>query len=90
MDNGWENTPPLRLSLIGFHESSAKTIVHRPESDATTFPLPRTKNVKLYLDAEHGILCRSPGETEGSVSFEGHSLSEHAVGSLDAHYPKSY
>jgi len=46
--------------------------------------------MKLYLDAEHGKLSCNGSRTESSVSYESHSVSAHAVGSLMLTIPKSY
>lgn len=63
--NGWEeDTPPLRLSLIGF-DHSLPTIRERPE---TEFPLARQQLQKLYLDASNMTLTSSLPSDSTSVS----------------------
>ena len=69
--NGWEDTtPPVRLSLLGFdHESSAKTILERPES---TYPLERQELRTFYLDSASRSLQMSIPAEEGQVTYENH------------------
>ncbi|KAF4309321.1 Peptidase S9/S15 [Botryosphaeria dothidea] len=73
IDNGWKDTPRFRLSLLGFNGSPAKTIVERPEE---TWPIPRTKEVKYYLDSTQKKLSTSPLQDEASASYEAHSLTD--------------
>ena len=74
--NGWEHdTPPLRLSLIGF-DGSLPNIVQRPE---TEFPLRRQQLKKFYLDGATKTLHASARESELSVFHEGHSLDASSV-----------
>ncbi len=73
--NGWEqDTPPVRLSLLGC--GSVPNIVERPEVE---FPLHRQKLVPLYLDGQSKTLQASKPDSEHSVSYEGHSLDGTAV-----------
>lgn len=76
IDNGWKDTPRFRLSLLGFNGSPAKTIVERPEE---TWPIPRTKEVKYYLDSTQKKLSTSPLQDEASASYEAHSLTDTVV-----------
>ncbi|KAL1632208.1 hypothetical protein SLS56_003942 [Neofusicoccum ribis] len=73
IDNGWEKTPRVRLSLLGFCGSSAKTIIERPEE---AWPIPRTEEKKYYLDAAQRRLTLSPPQQEASASYEAHSISD--------------
>ena len=74
--NGWENdTPPVRLSLIGY-DGSLPNIVQRPE---TEFPLRRQQLKKFYLDGATKTLCASSGHSEHSVFHDRHSLNASSV-----------
>lgn len=69
--NGWEqDTPPLRLSLIGYN-GSLPDIVERPEMD---FPLRRQQLRTIYLDGATKTLHATPPARESTVSHESHSL----------------
>lgn len=50
IDNGWENTPKVRLSVLN---PGGEDIVNRVEEE---FPLKRTKYEKLYLNGENDSL----------------------------------
>lgn len=76
VQNGWETTPPLRLSLIGFRESPAKTIHERPELTDDSYPLARTEMRKFYLDAESMSMRPERTMTTSSCSFESHSFTD--------------
>jgi len=80
VQNGWQQTPPIRLSLIGFHNSPARTVHERPESG--TYPLERTQVRKFYLDANNMSLCSNMPSSPGETSFEGHHLTDKATFSL--------
>ncbi|KAL0261595.1 hypothetical protein SLS55_003025 [Diplodia seriata] len=73
IDNGWEKTPSFRISLLGFTGSPAKTIVERPEE---AWPIPRTKEIKYYLDVSQKTLASSLPPAEASASYEAHSLTD--------------
>ncbi|KAI0136209.1 Alpha/Beta hydrolase protein [Xylariales sp. AK1849] len=73
MDNDWESTPRLRVSLLGFGGSPAKTIVERPEKD---YPIPGTENRKYFLDAASHSMSRSKPVTESKTSYEAHHLTD--------------
>ncbi|KAL1644146.1 hypothetical protein SLS58_004426 [Diplodia intermedia] len=73
IDNGWEKTPSFRISLLGFTGSPAKTIVERPEE---AWPIPRTKEIKYYLDVSQKTLTPSLPPAEASASYEAHSLTD--------------
>jgi hypothetical protein len=76
--NGWEDTtPPVRLSLLGFdHQSSAETVVERPES---TYPLERQELRTFFLDAASRSLKTALPAEEGQVTYESHHLTDGAV-----------
>ena len=79
IDNGWEHdTPPVRLSLLGFEAdgSSARTVLERSEKE---WPLQRTKDLELFLDASNKRLTTDPVAKESSVSYESHSLDDSVV-----------
>ncbi|KAH8673357.1 X-Pro dipeptidyl-peptidase C-terminal non-catalytic domain-containing protein [Xylariales sp. PMI_506] len=66
-DNGWErDIPPVRLSLIGFDGSLAKTITERPEQE---YPLARQKLVTYYLDAATNSLRHESHHLTASTDF---------------------
>ena len=75
--NGWESeTPPVRLSLLGFEGSPASTVVERPEKE---YPLARQQLQRYYLDASVMKLVTSPPSFQHSSAHEGHDLSSSAV-----------
>jgi hypothetical protein len=76
--NGWEDTtPPVRLSLLGFdHQSSAKTVLERPE---TSYPLERQEMRTFYLDSASNSLQTSIPAKEGETTYESHHLTDSAV-----------
>jgi hypothetical protein len=78
-DNGWLETPSLRLSLIGFAEAISRTVVERPEQELS-FPLKRTQNVKFFLNCGNMKLQPSPPEFLESTSYKGHSRTGDIVG----------
>jgi len=70
--NGWENdTPPIRLTVLGFHGSPAKTIINRPELE---YPLARQKLRTYYLDASTKSLKLDPPQNLTTASHESHDL----------------
>lgn len=80
--NGWENnTPPVRLSLLGFDGSHATTITERPERE---FPLARQKLQRYYLDVSSHSLVEGVPPNTSSASHNAHSLSESTVSNLCA------
>lgn len=77
IDNGWEReTPPVRLSLLGFDGSSAPTIKERPENE---YPLARQQLVTYYLDASKYLLLNKPPQVTSTASHEAHSLTASTV-----------
>lgn len=63
----------MRLSLLGYNGSPAKSIVHRAERE---WPLARTEYKKLFLDAEKKMLSETANQDEASTSHEGYSLTD--------------
>lgn len=78
LDNGWMETPQLRLSLIAMYGSIARTIKERPEA-GSSFPLSRTKAVKYFLDASTMQLVAQRPVNESRALYEAHSLTGQAV-----------
>ncbi|KAK9437266.1 hypothetical protein VB005_08252 [Metarhizium brunneum] len=78
VDNGWMETPRLRLSLIGMCGSIAPTINERPEA-GSSFPLSRTKSVKYFLDASTMELVAQQPEHQSRALYEAHSFTAQAV-----------
>lgn len=77
IDNGWEqDTPPVRLSLLGFDGSSATTIKERPENE---YPLTRQQLVSYYLDASNHTLLNERPSASFQASHEAHSLTASTV-----------
>jgi len=63
IDNGWEKTPKVRISLI---DQTGVDEVNRPVAD---FPVPHTEYRKYYLKAD-GTLSLDKPEKEETVSFD--------------------
>ncbi len=68
VDNGWESTPRVRLSVL---DPGGSDIVARPESD---WPLPRQTWRTLYLDASTGALDDICPGKEGTAEYAGDSV----------------
>ena len=62
--NGWENTPRVRLSVLN---PGGEDVVDRVEED---FPIPRMQYKKLFLDAEESALEERPVSKECSVQYD--------------------
>lgn len=73
LSNNWESTPKLRLSLLGFEGSLAKTVLERPEE---AYPIPRTEYRKYFLEASDGTMSLSPRSVGSEISYEGHHLTD--------------
>lgn len=86
IESGWESTPSLRLSLIGFRESPAKTIHERPELADASFPLARTKMQKLYLNASNKSMDTEKPVAMSTLSFKSHHFTDKVSFSLK--FPK--
>lgn len=77
VDNGWErDTPPVRLSLLGFDGSPAKTVRERPEYE---YPLARQKLVTYYLDASSRTMVTQLPVVASQIAHEAHSLKASSV-----------
>jgi len=74
IQNGWESdTPPVRLSLLGFEGSPAKTILERPE---TEYPPARQVLRDFYLDAATRTLTPERLVEAVSASYDSHHLTD--------------
>jgi len=62
MDNGWENTPKIRLSIL---DPSGNDLVNREEED---WPV-KVSYTKLYLDAKRSSLSLEPPSERASLSY---------------------
>ncbi len=80
-DNGWENTPRVRLSVLD--AGGECDIVNRPENE---WPLARTEYRKLYLDAGTGSLVYDLPSRESSVSYVSDDRKDMAV--FDMRFPE--
>ncbi|GES65607.1 alpha/beta-hydrolase [Aspergillus terreus] len=76
IDNGWDKTPPVRLSLLGMDGSPAPTIIDRPENE---YPLARQRLVKYYLDASSHVLRPHVATVVSQTSHEAHSLTAASI-----------
>lgn len=63
IDNGWENTPRVRMSVL---DPGGTDIVGRVEE---SFPLERQQLRKLYLRPATGTLSDAPAEREESAEY---------------------
>jgi hypothetical protein len=63
IDNGWESTPRVRLSVL---DPGGLDVVNRAENE---FPLARQEFHKLYLDAASAKLTTTPASQENKVSY---------------------
>jgi predicted acyl esterase len=63
IDNGWESTPRVRLSVL---DPGGLDVVNRVENE---FPLARQEFRKLYLDAASAKLTTNPISQEDKVSY---------------------
>ncbi|VUC31720.1 unnamed protein product [Clonostachys rosea] len=72
-DNGWDQTPPMRLTLLAMDGSVAKPVIERPELDRG-YPLKRTEMIKYNLDAASMSLTLEPVATLANASYEAHNL----------------
>ncbi|KAK5807698.1 hypothetical protein VI817_001956 [Penicillium citrinum] len=74
---GWEeDTPRVRLSLLGYDGSYAKTVVERPEQE---WPPARQNLTRYYLDGSSQSLVKAKPNAAASVTHEGHSLDDSSV-----------
>jgi predicted acyl esterase len=65
MENGWETTPKVRLSVL---DLGGTDVVNRVE---TEFPPNQCRYSKLYLDAETETLSPNPASREAMKSYKG-------------------
>ncbi len=63
-DNGWESTPPVRLSVL---DPGGVDTVDRAEA---AWPLTRAEHLPLYLDAETMTLSRVPVERPHELRYD--------------------
>lgn len=63
IDNGWENTPRVRMSVL---DPGGTDTVGRPEE---SFPLARQQLRKLYLRPASGTMTETPAETPESAVY---------------------
>ncbi|KAJ5775816.1 uncharacterized protein N7511_000827 [Penicillium nucicola] len=74
IQNGWElDTPRVRLTLLGYENSPAKTVVERPEAQ---WPPASLRTEKFFLDAATKSLAALNPKNAAAVSHEGHSLTD--------------
>ncbi|KAF5972967.1 acylase diesterase [Fusarium coicis] len=69
-DNGWEQTPRVRYSLLGYNRPS---IVHMP---ADQYPPAKFRYETMFLDAASGTLRHSIPLTESVVEYQADSPSD--------------
>ncbi|EXJ68786.1 uncharacterized protein A1O5_07717 [Cladophialophora psammophila CBS 110553] len=70
--NGWENDiPAVRISLLGFDGSPAKTVVERTEAE---YPLARQQLTTYRLDASSHTLTKENPPRTSTTSHNSHSL----------------
>ena len=72
-ENGWENTPKVRLSVLN---PGGTDIVNRVENE---FPLARTDYQKLYLSASGNQLVRELPKTEAAAEYDSASRENRIV-----------
>ena len=73
IQNGWEETPRVRLSVL---DPGGIDQVNRPERE---FPLARTQFEKLYLDAATGTLSPNPVTKESLTRYKADDGKSRAV-----------
>ena len=76
IDNGWENTPQIRLSIL---DPGHENIVNRVEE---TYPLERQVPRKLYLRPADGQLTDTPAQEAQKAEY----VSDDAKSVLKMHY----
>ena len=64
IDNGWENTPKVRVSILN---PGGKDIVDRVEDE---FPIPRTQYQRLYLDTAKNSLDNNVVTAESYTEYD--------------------
>jgi predicted acyl esterase len=79
IQNGWETeTPRVRLTLLGYDGSYAKTVQERPEKQ---WPPSSQHSVRYYLDASNKFLVSAQPTVSTSIAHESHSLTDCSVSS---------
>ena len=68
IDNGWEQTPRVRLSVLN---PGGTDIVGRTEEE---FPLARTQYLKLYLSAADSTLCTTLPDQQAVSEYQSDSV----------------
>lgn len=71
IQNGWEQTPKVRLSLLAGDGSIAKPVIEEPYED---YPPPGFEPVFLHLDSANLTLGDEKPTTESSTSYAAHDL----------------
>lgn len=66
-ENGWETTPPIRLSLLRYN---APPISFRTEDN---YPPSRTRYETFYLNTSNGILQEQVPQTEAVIEYQSDS-----------------
>lgn len=72
VDNGWETTPKIRLSLLGFNRP---TVINRR---VASYPPLEFTFTDLYLDASRNTLSKQPTKEEQSATYDGQLISPEA------------
>ena len=70
LDNGWENTPKIRCSMLGYNRPS---VINRPASE---YPPADFNYETLFLDANTGGLSDEQPCNAGTVKYQADSRSE--------------
>ena len=86
IQNGWkEDTPRVRLSLLGFESGGGAidTVIERSE---TSYPLQREMLRTFYLDNSTQKLVSAPPE-EQHTAYEAHHLTDSLVGQDEPESP---
>jgi predicted acyl esterase len=65
-DNGWEQTPRVRVSIMDPGSGGAE----KTNTPYTSWPLPDTSYQKLFLNASNASLAREAPASTASVSYE--------------------
>jgi predicted acyl esterase len=74
VDNGWEkSTPAVRLSLLGFEDSPAETVLEREEHE---YPLKRQQLRTFFLDLPSRTLKHEAPTNEANATYEAHHLTD--------------
>ncbi|KAJ5368994.1 uncharacterized protein N7496_008754 [Penicillium cataractarum] len=74
IQNGWETeTPRVRLTLLGYDGSFAKSVEERHEKQ---WPPASQQNIRCYLDAGNKTLISTQPVASSSIAHESHSLTD--------------